>query len=71
MKFLIIFKIQRLDKKVLATLLSQDNGEFKSCQLCGHEQGLLDDLVQPAATILCQSTAVCRTSTFIWIVRAP
>ena len=25
----------------MATLLSQDNGELESCQLCGHEQGLL------------------------------
>ena len=28
-------------KKVLATLLSHDDSEFESCQLCGHE--LLDD----------------------------
>ena len=41
--------------KVLATLLSHDDGEFESCQLCGHEQGLLDELVQSAATLLCQS----------------
>ena len=51
--------------KVLATLLSHDDGEFESCQLCGHEQGLLDELVQPAVTVLCQSTSACRTLTFI------
>ena len=49
----------------MATLLSHDNGEFESCQLCGHEQGLLDELLQQAATMLCQSTAVRRTLTFI------
>ena len=27
-------------------------------QLCGHEQRLLQELVQPAVTVLCQSTAV-------------
>ena len=27
--------------------------------------------MQPAATVLCQSTAVCRTLTFIGIVRTP
>ena len=47
-----------------------DDGEFESCQLCGHEQGLIDELVHPAATVLCQSAAVCRTLTFIGIVRA-
>ena len=55
----------------MATLLSHDNGGFKSCQLRGHEQEQLDELVQPAATVLCQSTAERRTSTFIGIVRAP
>ena len=30
-----------------------------------NEQGLLDELVQPAAKILRQSTVVCRTLTFI------
>ena len=39
-------------KKVLATLLSHDDGEFEGCQLCGHEQGLLDELVQPGTTVL-------------------
>ena len=52
-------------------LLSHDDAEFESCQLCEQEQGLLDELVQPAATVLCQSTVVCRTLTFIGIVRAP
>ena len=33
--------------KVLEALLSHDDDEFKSCQLCRHEQGLLDELVQP------------------------
>ena len=51
----------------MATLLSHDDGELESCQLFGHEQGLLDELVQPAATVFCQSTAVCRTLTFIGI----
>ncbi|KAJ4450034.1 hypothetical protein ANN_01441 [Periplaneta americana] len=37
-----------------------DDGAFESCQLCGHEQGLLDELVQPATTVLCQSTAGLR-----------
>ncbi|KAJ4443292.1 hypothetical protein ANN_04960 [Periplaneta americana] len=55
----------------MATLLSHDDGAFESCQLCGHEQGLLNELVQPAVTVLCQSTAVCRTLTFIGIVQAP
>ena len=26
-------------------MLSNDDDEFESCQLCGHEQGLLDELV--------------------------
>ena len=44
---------QGLKKKIImATLLLRDDGEFESCQLCGHEQGLLDELVQPAATVL-------------------
>ena len=43
----------KVGSKVLVTLLSHDNGEFGSCQLCGHEQGLLDELVQPTATVLC------------------
>ena len=55
----------------MATLLSHDDGMFESCQLCEHEQELLDELVQPAATVLCQSTAVCRTLPFVWIVRTP
>ena len=52
---------------------SHDDGEFESCQLCEHEQELvallqtfrasfeqelLHELVQPAATVLCPSTAV-------------
>ena len=56
---------------VLVTLLSHDDGEFESCQLCGHEHGLLDELVQPAATIICHSSDLCRTLIFIGIVRAP
>ena len=59
-----------LEKKVMAIHLSHDDGEFVSLQLCGHEQGLLDELLQQAVTVLCQSTAVCRTLTFIGIVRA-
>ena len=55
---------------LLATLFSLDNSEFESCQLCGHEQGLLDELVLTAAKVLCQSTALFRTLTFIGIVRA-
>ena len=35
----------------MATLLLHDDSEFESCQLCGHEQGLLDELVQPAVTV--------------------
>ena len=42
-----------LDKKFMTTLLSHGDGEFESRQLCGHEQGLLDELVPPAATVLC------------------
>ena len=53
-----------------ATLLLHDDGEFQSRQLCGYERGLLDELVQPATTV-CQSTVMCRTSTFIGIVRIP
>ena len=30
-----------------------------------------EELVQPAATVLCQSTAVCGTLSFIWIVERP
>ena len=60
----------RVGLKVMETLLSYDNAEFESCQLCGHEQGLLDELEPPAATVLCQSTALRRTLTFIGIVRA-
>ena len=63
--------LQRLDKKVLATLLSHDKGEYDSCQLRGLEQVLLDELLQAAATVLWQYTAMCRTLTFIGIVRAP
>ena len=55
----------------IKVLAAHDDGEFESCQLCGHEQGLFDKLVQPAATVLCQSTVVCRTLIFIGIVRAP
>ena len=32
---------------VMATLLSHNDGEFESCQLCEHEQELLDEVVQP------------------------
>ena len=53
-----------------AILLSYDDSDFDSYQLCGHEQGLLNELVQLAVTVLCQSTAACRTLTFIGIVRA-
>ena len=55
----------------MATLQSHENGEFESCQLCGHDQKLLDELVQPEATVVSQSTAVYRTLTFIEIVREP
>ena len=37
------------------------NTPVESCQLCRHEQGLLDELVQPVETVVCQSNAVCRT----------
>ena len=37
----------------MATLLSHNDGEFESSQLSGHEQGLLDELVESAATVLC------------------
>ena len=40
-----------VEYKVPTTLLSHDDGEFESCQLCRHEQGLLDEAVQPAATV--------------------
>ena len=53
----------------MASLLSHDDSDFEGWQFCGHEQGLLDELVQPAVTVLCQSTAVCRTLTFIGTVR--
>ena len=43
---------------MLATLLSHDDDEFESWQLCGHKQGLLDKLVQPAATVLRESIGV-------------
>ena len=49
---------------MLTTLLSHDDGVFESCQLCGHEQGMLDELVQPAVTVLSQSTAVCMDINF-------
>ena len=52
---------------MLTTLLSHDDGEFMD-MLCGHEHGLLDELAQPATTVLCQSTAVYRILTFIEIV---
>ena len=55
--------------ELMAELLSHDDGEFESCQLCGHEQRLLlDEIAQSAATVLCQSTAVPRTLNFIGIV---
>ena len=50
---------------LLGAVLSHDDMEFESCQLCGHEKGLLQELVHPAATVLCQSTAVCRMLTNI------
>ena len=31
--------------------MSLDDGEFESFQLCGHKQGLLEELVKPAATV--------------------
>ena len=34
--------------KVLATLLTYNDEEFESCQLCVYEKGLLDELVLPA-----------------------
>ena len=63
------FIFAKVGQKVQATLLSHDDGEFESYQLCGHEQGLLDELVQPAATVFCQSTAVYRTLNSIGIAR--
>ena len=42
----------------------------RTASFCGHGQGLLDVLVQPAATILCESIAVCRKLIFKGIVRA-
>ena len=60
--------IQSLDKKCWKHCCHFDDDEFESCQLCGHEKVLLDELVQPAATVLCQSTAVCKALTSIWIV---
>ena len=50
-------------------LLPHDDDEFESFQLCGQEQGLLGELVQPAVRVLFQFAAVCRTLTFIGIVR--
>ena len=59
--------VQGVDKSTGNTAVtSHYDGEFESCQV---EQGLIDELVQPAATILCQSTAVCRTLTIIGIAR--
>ena len=55
----------------MATLLSHYDGDFENYQLCVYEQGLLDELVQSTATVLALSTAMCRTLTFIVIVRAP
>ena len=60
---------QRLDKKYQQHCCHMT--EFESCQLCEHDQGLLDELVQPAATVLCQSTAVCKMFTFIGIMLVP
>ena len=37
---------------VLSALVSHGDGESESCQLCGHEQRLLDELVQPASTLI-------------------
>ena len=70
---LIIWDVKERPKIQLQQQQQQqhDNGELESCQLCGHEQRLLDELVQPAVTVLCQSTAVCRTMFSIGIVRAP
>ena len=41
----------------MVTLLLHDDDELETCQLCGHEQGLLDELVQPETPVICQSTA--------------
>ena len=60
---LIIEDYKKIWQTVLATLLSHDDGEF--------EQGLLDELVQPAVTVLCQSTAVYKTLIFIRVVWSP
>ena len=60
---LIIEDYKKIGQTVLATLLSHDDGEF--------EQGLLDELVQPAVTVLCQSTAVYKTLIFIRVVWSP
>ena len=67
MKVMIFYP--KVGQKVLA-ILPHDDGEFENCQLRGYG-GLLDELMQPAATVLCQSTAVCVTLTFIGRVRAP
>ena len=37
---------------MLATLLSYDYADFESCHLCGHEHGLLAELMQPATKVL-------------------
>ncbi|KAJ4438220.1 hypothetical protein ANN_14159 [Periplaneta americana] len=34
----------------MAALLSRDDGAFESCQLCGYEQGLLDELCERSKT---------------------
>ena len=52
-------------------MLLHDDGQVESFQPCGHEQGLLDKLVQSAATVLCQSTSVSRMLTSIGIVQVP
>ena len=33
-------------------MLSRDDGEFENCQLCGHEQGLLDSAVSGDSTLI-------------------
>ena len=56
----------------MATLSSYNDSKFESCQLYGHEEGLLGlyELMQPVVTLPCEYTTVCRTLTFTGIVRA-
>ena len=57
--------------KISWDIAVHDYGDFETCQLPEHEQGLLDKLVKPVAMVLCQSTAMYRPLTLIGLVRAP